>query len=303
MNEEEDFDDVQFGSDDEEFSSDEEEEEFVAETPPRGNDFRGHRELQDNEESQHIKTDRGSVEMGSSRGSTTLGKRKYRGEAKCLHESKAHQENRMLEVIRDDIGNFVSDPGVKFRSFMEGASPSRVVLSAPFIDAIVDSTRPDSNVPTLNRISTSCKSPAVSGQESKQLGKKGSLKSMSSRQYVEQPVQAIDNQIPIFSTSAQPLGLPMQPRVGSQFQSEPILIQRQKNKKVQYCWFCHLCRDAQTYSTQACSKIIKEDGVMHYYKELILIVNSAKDTIYQHRHSGILPIGSRFCGLITFERC
>ncbi|KAM7278350.1 hypothetical protein ACFE04_005484 [Oxalis oulophora] len=68
MNEEDDFDDVQFGYDDEQFSSDKEDEEFVAETPPRGYDFRGHRELQDNEESQHLKIDRGSVEMGSSRG-------------------------------------------------------------------------------------------------------------------------------------------------------------------------------------------------------------------------------------------
>ncbi|KAM7252918.1 hypothetical protein ACFE04_025536 [Oxalis oulophora] len=121
LNEEDDFDDVQFGSDDEQFSSDEEDEDFVAETPPRG-----HRELQDNEESQHLKIDRGSVEMGSSRGSTTLGKRKNIGVAKCIYESKAHQENRMLEVIRDDIGNFVNDPGVKFRSFM-GKSARQII--------------------------------------------------------------------------------------------------------------------------------------------------------------------------------
>ncbi|KAM7275635.1 hypothetical protein ACFE04_017501 [Oxalis oulophora] len=124
---------------DEGFNTDESSGEYIEEddeeTQPKGNDMKVHKELQDYDDSEHIPIVRGSVDAtsestgtGSNQGSKR-GKRKCREEAKCLHQSKAHRDGIMLEVIRDDLGNFVGDEAVKFRSFL-GKSLRQIIPPA-----------------------------------------------------------------------------------------------------------------------------------------------------------------------------
>ncbi|KAM7250104.1 hypothetical protein ACFE04_021987 [Oxalis oulophora] len=77
----------------------------------RDSGFWGHVELEDDEiEYKYMVGQDGGSQVEGSAGTSTLGTKSYREEAKDLYQTKMKQKGVKLKLLRDDFGNIIAIP-------------------------------------------------------------------------------------------------------------------------------------------------------------------------------------------------